>query len=264
MRLYVEGVGLWAPGMQGWEQGSERLCSLPGSLLQPVEAPRPELLSSREQRRSGNTVRLALEVALQAVTGAGLGSASMASVFATAHGDSDILNYMCQTLARAPEAVSPTRFHNSVHNAAGGYWSIGRGCRKPLNCLSSGRFTVASGLLDAAMQLSAGEPRVLLCAYDVPAPEPLHSGMPIEYFFGAGLVLCGQATAASKARIDLSTVAADSASPIADAPLQQLREDNPAAELLPLLIALAQGKAEDVVLALNPELGLKLEVAPCP
>ena len=33
-----------------------------------------------------------------------------------------------RTLASAPTLLSPTKFHNSVHNAAAGYWTIGTGC----------------------------------------------------------------------------------------------------------------------------------------
>ena len=39
-------------------------------------------------------------------------------MFTSTHGDLAITDYMCQTLATAPSEISPTKFHNSVHNAA--------------------------------------------------------------------------------------------------------------------------------------------------
>ena len=54
--------------------------------------------------------------------------ATLPSVFTSAHGDLAVNDYMCATLATQPTAISPTRFHNSVHNAAAGYWTIATGC----------------------------------------------------------------------------------------------------------------------------------------
>ncbi|MCL6415854.1 beta-ketoacyl synthase chain length factor [Aestuariirhabdus sp. Z084] len=274
--LYVDGVGVWAPGMETWEQAKDRFQQPCEASLVPATAPRPALLSSREQRRASPTVRLALEVALQAVNGAEQDPARLPSIFATANGDSDILNYICQTLARQPEAVSPTKFHNSVHNAAGGYWSIGTGCRQPLNCLSSGRYSVSAGLLEAAMQLGSGEPKVLLCAYDVPTPEPLSLVMPVEHFFACGLVLSAEQGAASIASLKIDTLAGQQdADELEDAQLQRLREDNPAAEILPLLLGLASvdskkaanGNVEEtgdkVRLALSSVLQLRVAISSC-
>src|SRR3546814_16767116 len=62
------------------------------------------------------------------LTAAGRDPASLPSVFASTHGDLPIMDYMCATLASEPRTISPTKFHNSVHNAAAGYWTIGSGC----------------------------------------------------------------------------------------------------------------------------------------
>ena len=76
-------------------------------------------------------VAVALEVALAACRAADRDPATLPSVFASTHGDLAITDYMCETLATDPTAVSPTKFHNSVHNAAAGYWTIGAGCVRP-------------------------------------------------------------------------------------------------------------------------------------
>ena len=75
----------------------------------------------------------------------------------------------------APDTVSPTKFHNSVHNAAAGYWTIGQGCMAPSTALSAFSHTFAQGLLEALVNLAAGEPAILLAAYDTGATGPLSS-----------------------------------------------------------------------------------------
>ena len=49
------------------------------------------------------------------------------------------------TLAGDPAAVSPIRFHNSVHNAAAGYWTIGTGCLRATTAISAVLSAVALG-----------------------------------------------------------------------------------------------------------------------
>ena len=129
------------------------------------ERPQPMLLPPNERRRAPDTVALALAVAQAACTNAGRDPALLPTVFASTYGDMAITDYMCGTLARAPTMLSPTRFHNSVHNAAAGYWSIATGCRQPYCALGAGAYTFAAGLFAAALQACADETDVLLVAY---------------------------------------------------------------------------------------------------
>ncbi len=59
-------------------------------------------------------------MAAAAIAGSGRPAADLPCVFVSAHGDLSINDYACSTLATDPSVLSPTRFHNSVHNAAGG------------------------------------------------------------------------------------------------------------------------------------------------
>ena len=68
--------------------------------------------------------------------------------------------------------MSPTKFHNSVHNAAAGYWTIGTGCMAPSNSLSGYECSFAAGLLEAAAQCAADRRPVLLVGFDVAARRP--------------------------------------------------------------------------------------------
>ncbi|MFS2055958.1 beta-ketoacyl synthase chain length factor, partial [Variovorax sp. CT11-76] len=120
-----------------------------------------------------DTVALALEVAAAAIAGSGRQAADLPCVFVSAHGDLSINDYMCSTLATDPSVLSPTRFHNSVHNAAVGYWTIGTGCMAASNSISAYDSSFGAALLEAAAQCAADREAVLLVGYDAPATGPL-------------------------------------------------------------------------------------------
>ena len=51
------------------------------------------------------------------------------------------------------QPVSPTQFHNSVHNTAAGYWSIATGSQQPTTCLACHDATAAAALLKAMAEV---------------------------------------------------------------------------------------------------------------
>ncbi len=104
----------------------------------------------------------------------------------------------------ASREMSPTRFSNSVHNAAAGYWSIATGAKRESNVLCAFDASFCAGLLEALAQVVVeGEP-VLLVAYDTEYPEPLHAKRPVPDAFGAALVLTPHRERGSLARIEAS------------------------------------------------------------
>lgn len=184
LRARIEGIGLWAPGMPSWDAFRA------GQVLADAPArPAPTLLPPNERRRAPDTVLVALQAAQAACEAAGRDPAGLPSVFASTYGDLAISDHLCQTLATAPAEVSPIRFHNSVHNAAAGYWTIGTGSMAPATALSAGAGSFAMGLLDALAQLAAGAPAVLLVAYDGQAQGPLQAYAPSRGLLGLALVL---------------------------------------------------------------------------
>src|SRR5262249_47236573 len=126
--IAIEGAGIWAPTLPGWAASAAWLAGR-GALPAPATArPAPSVLPPPEPRRAPDSVLLALDVAAQACAMAAREPRELPNVFASAYGDIAINDYMCATLARAPGELSPTKFHNSVHNAAAGYWCIATGC----------------------------------------------------------------------------------------------------------------------------------------
>ena len=63
-------------------------------------------------------------------------------------GDGEIVHRLCTALASPAAEVSPTDFHNSVHNAATGYWSIGAHSSAPSTALCAYDGSFAAGLLE--------------------------------------------------------------------------------------------------------------------
>ena len=171
--FFVEGVAFWAPTLPGWPTARAAFRGDGAPADPPAKRPAPELLAAAERRRAPDTVALALEVAAAAVREAGLEPNSLPSIFTSAHGDLAVNDYMCRTLASQPTLISPTKFHNSVHNAAAGYWTIGTGCMAASSALTAFDASFAAGLLEAATQCATDARPVLLVAFDVEATGSL-------------------------------------------------------------------------------------------
>jgi 3-oxoacyl-(acyl-carrier-protein) synthase len=167
----IRGVGLLGPGLAGWAAAREALAGRAPYVPAPTMLPAPEALPATERRRAGKCVKLALATGLEAAAGAGLDPASLATVFASSSGDGENCHAICEALASDDRMISPTRFHNSVHNAPAGYWSIATGATASADCIAAFDASFGAGLLEALARLAA-EPRdcVMLLAYDAPYP----------------------------------------------------------------------------------------------
>ena len=262
MRVFVTGVGLAGPGLNGWQTSLPVLRGVLPYCAVPTIVAASDLLPAAERRRTGVSVRLALAVGSEALSNAGCDVA--ASVFASSSGDGDNLHEICETLASAERTLSPTRFHNSVHNAPAGYWSIATRSREssPSLCGHDGSF--GAGLLEAAAQVMAGNVPVVLIAHDNPYPEPLLAARPTTGCFGVALVLTKARTGKSTAVLDVEFMPDGSRATGMDEPaLETVRAGNPAARSLPLLAALARNSACRLTIDCGVDAHLEIEVAPC-
>src|SRR5947199_10259186 len=228
LAAYVDGIGLLGPGIGDWPAGARVLTGQTPWARAPTVLPAPECLPSAERRRTGTVVRLALAVGLEATARAGAAPAALAAVFTSSGGDGQNCHEICQVLASAERQLSPTRFHNSVHNAAAGYWGIATGATAASNALCAYDASFGAGLLEALTQVVVEGTAVLLIAYDASYPEPMRSARPIADAFGVALVLSPQAGAASLARL-VTTLGRAPADRMPDAALESLRTSVPAA-----------------------------------
>jgi hypothetical protein len=264
IRVYVEGVGLAGPGLTGWQNGRPVLAGVQRYVPAPTVVTAPWQLAAAEGRRTGLPVRLALAVAHEAFMHAGRDSASTATVFTSSSGDGDNVHVMLESLASPDREVSPTRFHNSVHNAAAGYWSIAARSHESSTSLCGYDVSFAAGLLDAASQIAAEGKPVALIAYDHPYPEPLHAKRPLMGSFAAALILTPESGERAFAALDIEITRANSkpVTRVADPGLEALRTGVPAARCLPLLAALARDGSELIELEYVGGGRLTLELAP--
>lgn len=270
MKVGIGGIGVWGRGMRSYAEFRELLAAGGDGAMAEWVPPAPEVIPARERRRAPLMVKLAVEVADQACAMAGVDSRTVATVFASSMGDTEITDYMCRTLAGDSKALSPTRFHNSVHNAPAGYWSIAAGNREPSSSTAASRESFPVAFLEAAT-LSAAESRpVLLVASDIAVPGPLGDVYPIGEPFGVALLLDA---AVADDGWTLSVVEADQrqAWPGVQHPLlAAISERNPAARGLALLEAIAvsesAGAGPDAGIAvqwpLNDFACLRIEQAP--
>jgi len=160
-------------------------------------------------------------------------------------------------------AISPTQFHNSVHNAAAGYWHIAVGSNAPSVSLGGHDGAFGAGLLSAVTAVAARGSAMLLCAYDTPLPPPLAAMRPTAFPFAMAMVLRPTPGERTRAMLELRHVAAPLAEEDGDDALDALACGNPAARALPLLRALAARRDAVVRLKLTEQSHLELRVAPC-
>lgn len=263
---HVDGIGLLGPGFDSWAQARGLLTGASSARLEKTKLPVPEALPAAERRRAGMAVKAALAVGQQALSTSHAAATGLATVFTSSGGDGVNCHLICEALASNDRAISPTRFHNSVHNAPSGYWSIATGAMATSSVLCAYDGSFAAGLLEAMAQAVADQRPVLLVAYDTDYPEPLNGVRPILDTMGVALLLSPVAGEHSMGRLTLqpaNTFTPAPADTLTDPVLEQIRTQIPAARCLPLLRALALGRAQTVVLDYLDGMQLAVETSPC-
>jgi hypothetical protein len=225
--------------------------------------PSPALLPPAERRRAPDTVAVALEVASRACENAGRDPKLLASVFASANGDLPVEDAICDTLAKNPALTSPTKFHNSVHNAAAGYWTIATGCMKPYTALCGRDCTFGQGLLESVAQALSETAPVLFVAYDIESRGPVATMQPSRGVLAGALVLSPEERANNVARLTLE-VREDARPRQSEARAENtaLVAGNAMIDALPLFEALADGTSREISQLLAPRMTLNIRVTP--
>lgn len=260
--LYIEAVGCCAPGLDGWAQAQRVLRGESAYLREDLPAHSPERLPANERRRAPLAVRLAFRVAEDALSANRVQADALATVFASSDGDTQIVHRICMALAEPQRVVSPTDFHNSVHNAAAGYWSIAAHAKMPSTSLSAGNATFAAGLLEAAALVQVEDQDCLLIGFDMRPPQTLLARCDVEESAAFALILSSRRSADSLALLRVAMLERGSETRMTDAALEALRLSNPAARALPLLELLARGAPGTVMLHGAGGQGLRVGLSP--
>lgn len=236
--IWVEALGIAAPGLPDWP--TARAVLRGETAYVPAELPpyQPQLLPPNERRRAPPAVRQAFRAAESACAASGRAPGEYAAVFTSSDSDMSIIHRIGLALANPARIISPIDFHNSVHNAAAGYWSIAVDGRLPSTTLCAYDASFGAGLLEAATMSMIDGLDALLVAYDVPAPVLLQPKRSLVSAVSTALTLCREKPAKPCARLRLQR----DHTPITtlqDSALESLRRSNPAARALPLLRLLA-------------------------
>ena len=252
MRLSITGIGTWSRGFRNWDEFQTVSATLAADTA-AWEMPSPSQIPGRERRRAPALVKLAVEVAHQACDMSGIQKTGVASVFCSAMGDSEIATYICQTLASPMKVLSPTKFHNSVHNAPAGYWSISAENRAPSSSVAGSRNSFPVALLEACVVATAESRPVLLVAADIQVRGPYEGVYPIQNPFGAALLIQNQADDVGGWSFTLEHRVGSVGWPTLNNPfLQELSETNPAARCLRMIEAMGTtGTGSDEMAALR-------------
>jgi hypothetical protein len=249
MRALIRSIGLIGPGLPDWASSIALLRGETPYQAAEVQLPAVSALPPAERRRTGAPVRLALSTGLQALSAGTMSATDVATIFTSSGGDGQVIHEICEVLATEAREVSPTRFHNSVHNAPAGYWGIATRSHAASTSLCAYDWSFAAGLLEACAQVQYGSKPVLLVSYDVPYPPPLREARPVHGVLGIALLLdeLGAARGVASVNVEFNAERA-SATRMENHELEALRQGNPTGRALPLLAAIATGASTDIAL----------------
>lgn len=256
----IDGIGVLGPGLVSWTQAQQILRGEQIYRYEPAIIPAATLLPPAERRRAVPIVKLTLAAGLEAVAHAQGDAASLATVFSSSSGDAQNMHAICATLATSEREISPTRFHNSVHNSAAGYWSIATGATAASTALCAYDGSFAAGLLEALATVRVERKPVLLFVYDIDYPQPLRHIRPIADAFCVAMVLAPQRSANTLAQIAIRLESAP-VTAMQFSALEQLRTAVPAARSLSLLEKIATARNARVVLDYLDDLQLRVDIA---
>ncbi|KAA9131402.1 beta-ketoacyl synthase chain length factor [Marinihelvus fidelis] len=260
MKARIAGIGAWGPGFNSADTLMAIIDSgepAVGSDEAAATRPAATVIPPRERRRAPLSVKLAVEAAGQACTAAEVEPAEAACVFVSALGDLDITDYMCRTLASDTPQLSPTKFHNSVHNAPVGYWSISTGNHHAGNAVAAGPdYSLAASLMEAFIQCEVEQRPVLWVTQDIAAPAAYQPLWPVDHACAFALLLLPCADEAAT-RLERTGQPAEWP-PLEHPTLTGLYNDNPSARVLALLQAHQFGEPVDLPLA--PGQGLRISL----
>lgn len=127
------------------------------------------------RRRIEPLGRAALQVAFWAQDDLDEAAVSaMPLVFASRWGEWERSQALLQALGRS-EALSPTSFSHSVHNAVGALYSIQRHITANVAAVAAREHSLEAGWVEAAGLIAEGAPEVMLVLFDAPLPAPYES-----------------------------------------------------------------------------------------
>ena len=200
------------------------------------------VLAPMVRRRTSMATRVAITAASRACTAAGIGK-KLPAIFVSSVGETQVTDKLCRAITQQEYPLSPTLFHNSVHNTAAGYWSMATGSMAAMQAMGALDDGFALALLEAWCQLQTVTQQVLLVAYDEVMPEQL---LP-DYRWKA----CAFALVLDRDTRDRPLLHRPIQSDNAALPEGEFAARNPAMAALPLFRTLQQGNSGEQQITLS-------------
>lgn len=145
----------WAPGLASIDDWA--IWARDPRCPENDHEPDVSFLPAMQRRRLSRLARMAFAVA----TPLAQGQPPMPLVYASRHGETPRTFAILNDLARK-EALSPTQFSLSVHNAIIGLWSIQQGDNSEMTALAAEGDGLEHAILEAGLLLAEGAPSVLV------------------------------------------------------------------------------------------------------
>lgn len=176
MGAWLRGVGLWTlgyPSFAAWVAAGMPDEFDPPADQQPGK-PNADLLHPRLRRRTSLLTRMIVTALAEAAGQGGAAHEQTRYVVVSSWGEIETTVDLLSQLAVPGGPISPTAFHNSVHNTATGYLSIASGNHWPSTALAAGPHALEIGLLEACCGLRSleGPGDVLLILAEERLPSP--------------------------------------------------------------------------------------------
>jgi hypothetical protein len=174
LRAYLRGVGLWTPAYPSFEGWCA--AGMPediASSAEPATArPPAEMLHPRLRRRTSVFTRATVTALEAAAARGGAALEDVRLVLVSSFGEIETTVELLAQLAEPQGPVSPTKFHNSVHNTATGYMSIASGNHRESTALAGGPHNLEIAALELLAGLASdhGDAVLIIAEELLPAP----------------------------------------------------------------------------------------------
>ena len=205
------------------------------------------LIPPAMRRRTALSTRMAITAATMACQQAQIDRSQLASVFVSLGGEIQVTDALCRLLPDEAALLSPTQFHNSVHNTTAGYWGILNHCQQPSTAIAANDDGFAMGLLEAWSQLQQSTSELLLVCYDELWPQYLAAPMG-RHAFACAFVLT---TINNAAYPTISVPKITNLNPTLNPTWCELVKQAPATAAIPLLQAMKQQQSGQIPLNIN-------------
>lgn len=161
----IEDWAAYAPGLH--DQAAWLEWSSDANLPAGDDVPALSEMPAMQRRRLERVGRIALQVAYWCQAAK---ADDIPLVFASRHGDINRTYEMLEGLARK-EALSPTHFGLSIHNAIVAQYSIARQLKQNYLAVAAGKSTAEAAVIEALGLLHDGAAEVMVVMYDGLLPE---------------------------------------------------------------------------------------------